>query len=65
MADTNEDFEKHEQQKKNDALRRAGQDVYKRQIEAFVFRGAAGSYSPAGVKIGIKIAGLKRRDVYG
>ena len=24
VADTNEDFEKHEQQKKNDALRRAG-----------------------------------------
>ena len=36
-----------------------------RGIEACVFRGAAGSYSPAGVKIGIKIAGLKRRDVYG
>ena len=45
QADTNEDFEKHEQQKKNDALRRAGHklaefigpvsythlDVYKRQ----------------------------------
>ena len=36
-----------------------------RGIEACVFRGAAGSYSPAGVKIGIKISGLKRRDVYG
>ena len=33
VADTNEDFEKHEQQKKNDALRRAGHKLAESQME--------------------------------